>query len=157
MARQIHDLRVQAGLTQRELAARAGTTASAICRLEDADYNSHSPSMLKRIADAKLTVLMEGQGKCDVRGSNEDVLVVNVQGNDQPTPWRLVSLENCARLAQEAAKEFSSDPDALQAAAVFRAVTGDEKEAEALFGKAGVTDDQAVRTTNPFLEAEAAK
>jgi len=52
VARQIHDLRVKAGLTQRELAERVGTTASAICRLEDADYNSHSLSMLKRIAEA---------------------------------------------------------------------------------------------------------
>ncbi|MCY3024187.1 MAG: helix-turn-helix transcriptional regulator [Planctomycetota bacterium] len=52
VARQIHDLRVKAGLTQRELAGRVGTTASVICRLEDADYDSHSLSMLKRIADA---------------------------------------------------------------------------------------------------------
>ena len=52
VARQIHALRTKAGLTQRELAGRVGTTASVICRLEDADYDSHSLSMLKRIADA---------------------------------------------------------------------------------------------------------
>jgi len=52
VARQIHDLRVKTGLTQRQLAERVGTTASVICRLEDADYDSHSLSMLKRIADA---------------------------------------------------------------------------------------------------------
>jgi ribosome-binding protein aMBF1 (putative translation factor) len=52
VARQIHDLRIKAGLTQRELAERVGTTASVICRLEDADYDSHSLSMLKRIAGA---------------------------------------------------------------------------------------------------------
>ncbi|HEY3323946.1 MAG TPA: helix-turn-helix transcriptional regulator [Planctomycetota bacterium] len=52
VARQIQELRTKSGLTQRQLAARVGTTASVICRLEDADYDSHSLSMLKRIADA---------------------------------------------------------------------------------------------------------
>jgi DNA-binding XRE family transcriptional regulator len=52
MARKIYDLRTKAGLTQQELAARVGTTRSAISRLEDADYNGHLPSMLKRIAEA---------------------------------------------------------------------------------------------------------
>jgi ribosome-binding protein aMBF1 (putative translation factor) len=52
MARRIFDLRTKAGLSQRDLAARVGTSASAICRLEDADYEGHSLSLLKRIADA---------------------------------------------------------------------------------------------------------
>jgi DNA-binding XRE family transcriptional regulator len=52
VARQVHDLRAKAGLTQRELAKRVGTSASAICRLEDADYDGHSLYMLKRIAQA---------------------------------------------------------------------------------------------------------
>jgi len=39
VARKIHDLRTQAGLSQRELAKLVGTSASAICRLEDADYS----------------------------------------------------------------------------------------------------------------------
>ena len=52
IARKIHDLRTGAGLTQQELALRVGTTKSAICRLEDADYDGHSLSMLKRIAEA---------------------------------------------------------------------------------------------------------
>jgi DNA-binding XRE family transcriptional regulator len=52
VARQIHTLRVQAGLTQRELAKLVGTTASVICRLEDADYEGHSLAMLRRIAAA---------------------------------------------------------------------------------------------------------
>ena len=42
----------RAGLSQRELAKRAGTTASVICRLEDADYEGHSLAMLRRIAAA---------------------------------------------------------------------------------------------------------
>ena len=52
IARKIYDLRTKAGLSQRELAKRVGTSASAICRLEDADYEVHSLSMLKRIAEA---------------------------------------------------------------------------------------------------------
>jgi DNA-binding XRE family transcriptional regulator len=52
IARKIYELRTKAGLTQQELAARVGTSKSAICRLEDADYQGHSLSMLKRIAEA---------------------------------------------------------------------------------------------------------
>ncbi len=52
VAQQIYDLRTRAGLTQRELAKRVGTTESVICRLEDADYDRHSLSMLRRIAAA---------------------------------------------------------------------------------------------------------
>ena len=39
-------------IRQRELAKLLGTTASAICRLEDADYEGHSLAMLRRIATA---------------------------------------------------------------------------------------------------------
>ena len=52
VARQLHDLRAEAGLTQQQLADRVDTTASVICRLEDADYDGHSLSMLRRIAGA---------------------------------------------------------------------------------------------------------
>ena len=52
VARQIYTLRTEAGLTQRELAKLVGTTASVICRLEDADYEGHSLAMLRRIASA---------------------------------------------------------------------------------------------------------
>ena len=48
----IYDLRTSRGLTQKQLAQRVGTQASAISRLEDADYGGHSLSMLERIADA---------------------------------------------------------------------------------------------------------
>ena len=52
VARKIYDLRTTAGLSQRELARRIGTTASVICQLEDADYQGHSLMMLRRIAAA---------------------------------------------------------------------------------------------------------
>ncbi|MBI3837396.1 MAG: XRE family transcriptional regulator [Planctomycetia bacterium] len=52
VARKICDLREKAGLSQRALAKLVGTTASVICRLEDADYEGHSLAMLNRIATA---------------------------------------------------------------------------------------------------------
>lgn len=52
IATQIYNLRNRARLSQRQLAAKVGTTASVICRLEDSDYDGHSLSMLKRIAAA---------------------------------------------------------------------------------------------------------
>ncbi len=52
VARKIHDLRNQAGLSQRALARLVGTTASVICQLESSDYRGHSLSMLRRIAAA---------------------------------------------------------------------------------------------------------
>jgi ribosome-binding protein aMBF1 (putative translation factor) len=50
-AQLVYDLRKRAGLSQRELAKRVGTTASVICRMEQADYESSLP-MLRRIAGA---------------------------------------------------------------------------------------------------------
>lgn len=50
VARKLTTLRLRAGLTQRQLAKMVGTTASAICRLESADYEGHSLAMLNRIA-----------------------------------------------------------------------------------------------------------
>lgn len=52
VARKIYDLRTKAGLSQRQLAKLVRTTASVICMLEDADYEGHSLSMLRRIATA---------------------------------------------------------------------------------------------------------
>ena len=52
IARKIYGLRTKAGITQQELASRVGTSKSAICRLENADYDGHSLSMMKRIAEA---------------------------------------------------------------------------------------------------------
>jgi len=51
-AQLVYDMRTAAGLSQRELAKRVGTTASVICRLEDADYHGHTLALLNRIASA---------------------------------------------------------------------------------------------------------
>lgn len=61
IARTIYELRKEAGLNQQELADLIGTTQSVISRLEDADYEGHSLSMLNRIAKSlnqRVTVLM---------------------------------------------------------------------------------------------------
>ena len=52
IARRIQELRAEAALTQTQLARLVGTTASVICRLEDADYEGHSLAMLRRFAGA---------------------------------------------------------------------------------------------------------
>jgi len=50
VAQLIHDARVGAGLTQKELADLVGTKQPNIARLEGADYDGHSLTMLQRIA-----------------------------------------------------------------------------------------------------------
>ena len=52
VAQLIYAARNKAGLSQAELADRIGTKQSVISRLEDADYEGHSLSMLHRIAAA---------------------------------------------------------------------------------------------------------
>ena len=52
VAPMIYGARTRAGLTQKELADLIGTRQSVIARLEDADYEGHSLSMLQRIAAA---------------------------------------------------------------------------------------------------------
>lgn len=51
-AQLIHDMRTRAGLSQRELARKVGTSASAINRLESDDYRGHTIAMVRRIANA---------------------------------------------------------------------------------------------------------
>ena len=66
VAQLIHDVRSKAKLTQKQLAELVGTTQSAIARLEDADYEGHSLSMLQRIAAAvnkRLEVRFVSQGR----------------------------------------------------------------------------------------------
>jgi ribosome-binding protein aMBF1 (putative translation factor) len=52
VARMIYEARTAAGLTQAQLADLIGTQQSTVARLEDADYEGHSLSMLRRIAEA---------------------------------------------------------------------------------------------------------
>lgn len=61
VAQLIYERRIAAGLTQGQLAKLVGTTQSVISRLEDADYEGHSLTILQRIAGAlgeRLTIAM---------------------------------------------------------------------------------------------------
>ncbi len=50
VAQLIYEARTKAGLTQKQLAELVGTKQPVIARLEDADYEGHSLSMLHKIA-----------------------------------------------------------------------------------------------------------
>jgi ribosome-binding protein aMBF1 (putative translation factor) len=52
VAQMIYDARTKAGLSQSELAELIGSRQPVIARLEDADYEGHSLTMLQRIAAA---------------------------------------------------------------------------------------------------------
>jgi ribosome-binding protein aMBF1 (putative translation factor) len=52
VAQMIYDTREKAELTQKQLAELIGTKQQVIARLEDADYEGHSLTMLQRIAAA---------------------------------------------------------------------------------------------------------
>lgn len=52
IAEQVMRLRVEAKLTQKQLAEMIGTKQSVISRIEDADYYGHSLKMLQRLAEA---------------------------------------------------------------------------------------------------------
>jgi ribosome-binding protein aMBF1 (putative translation factor) len=52
VAQLIYEARNKAGLTQKQLAELIGTKQPVIARLEDAEYEGHSLSMLQKIAQA---------------------------------------------------------------------------------------------------------
>ncbi|MBW4586740.1 helix-turn-helix transcriptional regulator [Aetokthonos hydrillicola Thurmond2011] len=52
VAQLIYEARTRAGLTQKQLAELVDTKQPVIARLEDADYEGHSLSMLQKIAQA---------------------------------------------------------------------------------------------------------
>ena len=50
IAQKVYELRTEVGLSQKQLAERINTHQSVISRIEDADYDGHSLSLLKKIA-----------------------------------------------------------------------------------------------------------
>jgi transcriptional regulator with XRE-family HTH domain len=52
VAMQLAALRKKSGLSQKELAIRLGTSQQQISRLESPNYEGHSLSMIRRVADA---------------------------------------------------------------------------------------------------------
>jgi DNA-binding XRE family transcriptional regulator len=52
LAREVLELRRQQNLTQKELAARMGTSQPAIARIESGNYRNVSLAFIRRLADA---------------------------------------------------------------------------------------------------------
>jgi ribosome-binding protein aMBF1 (putative translation factor) len=78
VAQIIYDARQESGLSQAELAERIGSKQAVISRLEDADYEGHSLSMLQRIAAAlgkEITIEFHDISKPRARGGNSRRLV----------------------------------------------------------------------------------
>ncbi|HET6203821.1 MAG TPA: XRE family transcriptional regulator [Planctomycetota bacterium] len=84
VAREIHDRRTAAGLTQRQLADLVGTSQPVIARLEDADYEGHSLTMLRRIAEA---LRMRVEVRLVPRGGDPPGLARRGSPSPKPRPW----------------------------------------------------------------------
>ena len=52
IAEQLTRVRLEAGLTQAQLAKKVGTTASAISRYENTDYNRYEVGTIRKLAEA---------------------------------------------------------------------------------------------------------
>lgn len=52
IAMKVYEIRREAGITQSELADRINSKQSVISRIEDADYDGHTITLLRRIAEA---------------------------------------------------------------------------------------------------------
>ncbi len=68
IALQIVALRKEAGISQKELARRLGTSQQQVSRLESPSYEGHSLSMLRRVAEVLgATVQVKIQRKTDTK------------------------------------------------------------------------------------------
>ena len=66
IALQLAALRKKSGLSQKELARRLGTSQQQISRLESPQYEGHSLSMLRRVAEvlgARVHIELQSEGK----------------------------------------------------------------------------------------------
>lgn len=68
----VRSARLDAGLTQAELAARLGTTQSAIARLENAAANPRIATVVRALAECGLDLVLEARP----RGSSVDETLV---------------------------------------------------------------------------------
>ena len=80
IALQLAALRKQAGLSQKELARRVGTSQQQISRLESPGYEGHSLSMLRRVAH-----VLEATVQVKIRGGKTATL----RRFDKLTPGKL--------------------------------------------------------------------
>ncbi|MCY3019418.1 MAG: DUF6288 domain-containing protein [Planctomycetota bacterium] len=101
---------------------------------------------------AKVKYFMESSEGYVVVGANGKSLIVNVQGNILPLPWKQVSSDARAAMAKEAAKD--GDVEALIIAAVFQLAGGNSVEADELFTKASLKDTEAVKAAKAELAGD---
>lgn len=120
VAQTIYDLRKEAGLTQKELADLVGTTQSVISRLEDADYEGHSLSMLDRIAKTlNQRMVVQVKTKDPNRGTIRYVFREVVRGLRRKqglTPEELaakLSLDRDEIIAMERQDDYRPSPSTL--------------------------------------------
>jgi transcriptional regulator with XRE-family HTH domain len=62
VGRRLYELHTARGLTQRQLAELVGTTRPVFARLEDADYEGRTLSVLSRIAESLGCFVVVGRG-----------------------------------------------------------------------------------------------
>lgn len=98
----------------------------------------------------KVKLLLSSGESYSVSGADEKSLVVQVQGNTLPMPWRQLSTEMRAVLAKDAAA--NGELEALLIAAVYQLAAGDRIVAEELFAKASAIDAGAVKTVKSELD-----
>lgn len=89
VAMQVYEARTEAKLTQKQLADRIGTQQSVISRIEDADYDGHSISMLKKIAGALGKRLRVEFYVCPIRSRSAVTDSFEVDWAVQPEEWHL--------------------------------------------------------------------
>ena len=131
VARTIHELREQAGLSQKELAARVDTTQSVISRLEDADYEGHSLSMLNRIAkvlNQEIQVVMrpkgQNQASLTLKVTQKVVRQVHAEGTSQ----RRIAIHDASpELLAAFRKASKRNPVSVAVNGVFQLSVGDHR------------------------------
>ena len=84
VALEIARLREEAGISQKDLAKRLGTSQQQISRLESPAYEGHSLSMLRRVAaalDADLQVVFKPRNSARIQAVSEDPASYRVRKN----------------------------------------------------------------------------
>lgn len=101
----LHELRERSGLTQAELAERAGTSRTVIARLERTTYEKHTMSTLRKVAGAmgyavKIDFIpvaeavgTSASGKASLKGKGNSGSVAARSGSRRPTTSRAAGVK----------------------------------------------------------------
>ncbi len=120
IAQKIYEIRKEAGLSQKALADLVETTQSVISRLEDADYEGHSLSMLYRIAKVlgrDIIIEMPSKEAPDKNSSNADCNIIRfafrevIRGLRLRNGLTIDKLANKAQIDKEEILAMERDPN----------------------------------------------